>query len=96
MLYYLLILLWNLKEITAYSKMKITLTFDNLSCPVNKDVGIFNEMLGNTLINYVSNGLNASVSCGAGDDTANPEDYWVMSLPNERIDDPSDYLNDFS
>jgi len=53
-----------LKEINAYSKMKITLTFENPSGPVNENVGIFNEMLGNTMINYISNGLSASLNCG--------------------------------
>ena len=54
------------KEILAYSKAKLTLTFHNASGYIKKDVGIFNEVVGNTLINYNSNGLNASVSCGAG------------------------------
>lgn len=53
-------------EAWAYSQAKITLTFYNPSGSVNNDVGIFNEVVGNTLINYNSNGLNASVSCGAG------------------------------
>ncbi|MCD4737521.1 MAG: hypothetical protein K8R53_15880 [Bacteroidales bacterium] len=79
------------KEIWAYSKANITLTFINPSGPLQRDVGIFNEMLGNNLINYVSNGLNASVSCGAGDGTYHG-DFWVTSLPNEKIDDPCDYL----
>lgn len=54
------------KEIWAYSKARFTLTFNNASGSINKDVGIFNEVVGNTLINYNSNGLNASVSCGSG------------------------------
>ena len=54
------------EEIWAYSKVKVTLTFNNPSGNVNSDVGIFNEVVGNTLINYNSNGLNVSVSCGAG------------------------------
>lgn len=82
-----------LQQINACSKMKVTLTFTNPTGPVNENVGIFNEMLGNTMINYISNGLNASVSCGAGDGTYNPEDYWVTSLPSShRIEDPCDYL----
>ncbi len=54
------------KEIWAYSQAKVTLTFMNASGSIQKNVGIFNEVVGNTLINYNSNGLNASVSCGAG------------------------------
>jgi len=52
--------------IKAYSDYQITLTFNNPSGTVNNDVGIFNEVVGNTLINYNSNGLNASISCRAG------------------------------
>ncbi|MCF8379153.1 MAG: T9SS type A sorting domain-containing protein [Bacteroidales bacterium] len=80
-----------LHEINAYSKIKVTLTFENPTGQVNENVGIFNEMLGNTMINYFSNGLNASVSCGAGDGTCH-EDFWITSLPNDKIDDPCDYL----
>lgn len=55
-------------EAMVYSKANIKLTFHNSSGTINRDVGIFNEVVGNTLINYSSNGLNASVSCGAGTD----------------------------
>ncbi|MCD4664611.1 MAG: hypothetical protein K8R68_05005 [Bacteroidales bacterium] len=54
------------KDCMVYYELQITLTFNNPSGSINKDVGIFNEVVGNTLINYESNGLNASVSCGAG------------------------------
>jgi hypothetical protein len=50
--------------VKAYSNFEITLTFNNPVGQINEDVGIFNEVVGNTLINYNSNGLNASVSCG--------------------------------
>lgn len=53
-------------ELVAYSKLKIQLTFDNPEGSVNNNVGIFNEILGNSMVNYISNGLNASVSCAAG------------------------------
>ena len=51
------------KIIKAYSEYNISITFNNATGTINNDVGIFNEMLGNSLINYESNGLNASVSC---------------------------------
>lgn len=54
--------------IKAYSDFQITMTFSNPIGSINNDVGIFNEVVGNTLINYNSNGLNASVNCGAGID----------------------------
>ncbi|MCD4664609.1 MAG: hypothetical protein K8R68_04995, partial [Bacteroidales bacterium] len=79
------------KEIWAYSKVKFTLTFINASGSIQKDVGIFNEVVGNTLINYNSNGLNASVSCGAGlADTGTIK--WVTSFPNDYVEDSCDYL----
>ncbi|MEZ5197612.1 MAG: C25 family peptidase propeptide domain-containing protein [Bacteroidales bacterium] len=54
------------KSITVYSEVKISLVFTNPFRMINNNVGIFNEMLSNSLINYESNGLNASVSCGVG------------------------------
>jgi len=79
--------------IKAYSDFQITLTFNNPSGPVNNDVGIFNEVVGNTLINYQSNGLNASVNCGAG-----LEEFgsikWVTSFPSGYLEDTCDYVVD--
>jgi len=51
---------------------------------VAENTGIFYEMLGNTIIHYVSSGLNARVNCGAGDRTYH-KDSWVTSLPNEEL-----------
>jgi len=79
------------KEILAYSKAKITLTFSNASGTIRKNVGILNEVVGNTLINYNSNGLNASVSCGAGLlDTGNV--YRDSLLIDQKISYNCDYL----
>jgi hypothetical protein len=79
------------KEILAYSKVRFTLNFNNASGSINKDVGIFNEVVGNTLINYNSNGLNASVSCGAGlSDTGNV--YRDSLLIDQKIGNNCDYL----
>jgi hypothetical protein len=79
-----------LKEINAFPWMKVTLSFENPSGPINENVGIFNEMAGNAMINYVSNGLNASVNCGMGLSDADPS--WVWALPNQKIDQSCDYL----
>ncbi|MCD4698218.1 MAG: hypothetical protein K8S16_18490 [Bacteroidales bacterium] len=79
------------KTIKAYSDFQITLTFNNPSGSINKDVGIFNEVVGNTLINYNSNGLNASVNCGAGLDNAGSW-KWVTDLSAGYIEDTCDYL----
>ncbi len=77
--------------IKAYSDFQVTLTFNNPSGPVNNDVGIFNEVVGNTLINYQSNGLNASVNCGAGLENSGSI-YWINELPNNKVDSVCDYL----
>ncbi|NCC55358.1 MAG: hypothetical protein EOM11_07750, partial [Erysipelotrichia bacterium] len=78
--------------IKAYSDFEITLTFNSPLGSISKDVGIFNEVVGITLINYNSNGLNASVSCGAGLDNNAGSIYWVDSLPNNKVDSTCDYL----
>ena len=54
------------QQVIAFSSVNIELTFSNAIGSVNNDVGIFNEVCGNSMINYISNGLNSSVSCGAG------------------------------
>ena len=48
------------QEIIAYSKLNIEMTFDNATGSINNDTGIFNEVCGNAMINYDSNGMNAS------------------------------------
>jgi len=78
--------------IKTYSDFQITLTFNNPIGSINEDVGIFNELVGNTLINYNSNGLNASVSCGAGMDNNEGSIYWINALPNNKVDSTCDYL----
>ena len=78
-------------EIWTYSKAKVTLTFTNPTENINEDVGIFNEVVGNTLINYASNGLNASISCGKGIiESGNV--YRDSLLTNQKLVDSCDYL----
>jgi len=77
--------------IKAYSDFHITLTFNNPSGTVNNNVGIFNEVVGNTLINYQSNGLNASANCGAGLDNVGSW-KWATNFTNDAIMDTCDYL----
>nr|NQU91406.1 hypothetical protein [Bacteroidota bacterium] len=79
------------KIIKAYSGFQITLTFNNPSGSLNNDVGIFNEVVGNTLINYQSNGLNASVSCGVGLENSGNW-YYVDDVTSQKIDSACDYL----
>lgn len=69
------------QQIIAYSRLNIEMTFENASGSVNNDVGIFNEVCGTAMINYNSNGLNASVSCGAGY-TDTGETHFVETFGN--------------
>jgi len=78
-------------ELNAYSHLKIKLTFDNPTGSVNNNVGIFNEILGNSMINYISNGLNATVSCGAGNNQPGSVNRDDM-LPGQKIGYHCDYL----
>ncbi len=79
------------KIIKAYSEYNISLTFNNASGTINNDVGIFNEMLGNSLINYESNGLNASISCGYGYENQGNV-YYDDVLPGQKLGYNCDYL----
>ena len=79
------------KTIKAYSEYNISITFNNATGAVNNDVGIFNEMLGNSLINYESNGLNASISCGNGYENQGNV-YYDDVLPGQKLGYNCDYL----
>jgi len=79
------------KELWAYSKAKVSLTFLNASGSIQNNVGIFNEVIGNTVINYNSNGLNASINCGAG--MVNLGNwYYVDDVSSQKIDSACDYV----
>jgi len=79
------------KIIKAYSNIEVSLSFYNATGNLQQNVGIFNEVVGNTLINYNSSGLNASVNCGAGLSDAGSVN-WITDLPNQKIDSACDYL----
>jgi len=67
------------QEVIAYSRVNIEMSFNGVSGSINEDVGIFNAVCGASMINYYSNGLNASVSCGAG--YTNPGSVtWLTDL----------------
>ncbi|OYT13924.1 MAG: hypothetical protein B6I19_02615 [Bacteroidetes bacterium 4572_114] len=78
-------------QLKVFSDLKIKLNFTNASGSVNENVGIFNEIAGNTMINYLSNGKNASISCGEGLQNKGTW-FYVDSLPNQKIDTACDYL----
>jgi len=83
------------QEIIAYSRLHINITFSDVVGPINEDVGIFNEVCSHSMINYNSNGLNATVNCGIIDpDTEEPQ--WVETfsdcLDGKYISQNCDYL----
>ena len=75
----------------VYSEFQIMLTFNNPVGGLQKNVGFFNEVVGNSVINYQSNGLNASVSCGSGKDNLGTW-KWVTDLSAGYVEDTCDYL----
>jgi len=78
-------------QLKVFSDLKIKLTFDNARGSVNEDVGIFNEIAGNTMINYESNGKNTSYNC-AVENGSGGNRYYIDSLPNQKIDSTCDYI----
>lgn len=79
------------KTVTAYSDIQVTLMFNNPIGGLQKNVGFFSEVVGNSVINYQSDSLNASVSCGAGlDDLGTWK--WVTDLSAGYVEDTCDYL----
>jgi len=83
------------EKIKAYSRVNIEMTFENATGSVNEDVGIFNEVCGAAMVNYNSNGLNASVSCGAGNQDQG-QVQWVENFADcpdgKYIAENCDYL----
>jgi len=77
------------QKVIAYSSMNIEMTFENATGSVNEDVGIFNEVCGNAMINYISNGLSASINCGSNRDGSW---QWIYEFPGEYIIQDCDYL----
>jgi Propeptide_C25/Peptidase family C25 len=73
--------------IIAYSRLNIEMTFDNAVGSVNTDTGIFSEVCGNAMINYVSNGMNASVN---SDNNREGSVCWIEDPVNELA---NDYIN---
>ncbi len=51
-----------LKHIDVYTNYEITLDFVNPTTPVNVNTGIFNNVATNTMLNYVSSGITASIN----------------------------------
>lgn len=84
-----------LQQLIAYSRLYINITFSEVTGQINEDVGFFNEVCGNSMINYNSNGLNASINCGVSNvETEEPQ--WVETFSDfngkKYISQNCDYL----
>jgi hypothetical protein len=79
------------QQIIAYSRLNIEMTFGNVIGSVNEDVGLFNEVCGNAMINYNSNGISASISSGT---TREGSWDWLepADLSGEYVNPACDYL----
>ncbi len=78
-------------QLKVFSGLKIKLTFTNAHGSVNEDVGIFNEIARNAMINYESNGKNASINTAINNDTIGSW-QWIDTFPNGHLNVPCDYL----
>ncbi|MDO9577893.1 MAG: C25 family cysteine peptidase [Candidatus Cloacimonadales bacterium] len=62
-------------QIKANTNYEIELSFINQTSDVNVNTGIFNNVCANTILNYQSSGITASINTGA-DPTGNVE--WII------------------
>ena len=62
-------------QIKANANYEIELSFINQTSDVNVNTGIFNNVCANTILNYQSSGITASINAGA-DPTGNVE--WII------------------
>ena len=77
-------------QITVYTKYDITLSFTNPSTAVNVNSGIFNNVAANTMLNYVSSGITASVNDNI---QGNGNVQWItLTNPSQADDIVADYL----
>lgn len=51
-----------IKHINVFTHYEVTLDFVNPTTPVNVNTGIFNNVATNTILNYVSSGITASIN----------------------------------
>lgn len=77
-------------QITVYTKYDITLSFTNPSTAVNVNTGIFNNVAANTMLNYISSGITASVNDNI---QGNGNVQWItLTNPSQADDIVADYL----
>lgn len=79
-----------LKHISVFTHYQITLDFVNPTTPVNVNTGIFNNVAANTMLNYVSSGITASINDNVqGDGNV----QWIeLTDPAQADNIVADYL----
>jgi len=79
-----------LKHIEVFTNYQITLDFINPTTPVNVNTGIFNNVATNTMLNYVSSGLTASINDNV---QGNGNVQWIsLTDPDQADNIVADYL----
>jgi hypothetical protein len=79
-----------LKHINVFTHYQITLDFVNPTTPVNVNTGIFNNVATNTMINYVSSGITASINDNV---QGNGNVQWIeLTDPAQADNIVADYL----
>lgn len=77
-------------QLTVYTNYEITLGFTNPSTAVNVNTGIFNNVATNTMLNYVSGGITASINDNV---QGNGNVQWItLTDPAQADDITADYL----
>lgn len=79
-----------LKHINVFTHYEITLEFINPSTQVNENTGIFNNVATNTMLNYVSSGMTASINDKV---QGNGNVQWIELTETSQADNiVADYL----
>ena len=78
------------KHINVYTNYELILDFINPAGPVNVNTGIFNNVATNTMLNYVSSGISASINDNM---QGNGNVQWInLTSPSQADNIVADYL----
>ena len=83
------------QTLTVATDMEITLTFVNATTPVNVGVGIFNNVAAKTMVNYVDQGVKATINDKAFEkpDFVKGNVQWItLTNPNQAKSIVADYV----
>jgi len=79
-----------LQQLTVYTNYQLTLSFTNPTTAVNINTGIFNNVANNTMLNYVSSGITASINDNL---QGNGTVQWItLTNPSQADNIVADYL----